>query len=106
MDSPDQGAFGLPLDTFQSVDGAVTFTFAAAAIRFEGTFETAPNRIVGTFHQGGAAIPLVFGRRPLPEPMGPAWAVEMLDKREVMIPMRDGVRLFTSIYTPKDTTKD
>ena len=23
------------------------------------------------------------------------------DKREVMIPMRDGVRLFTSIYTPK-----
>ncbi|MCB1045524.1 MAG: CocE/NonD family hydrolase [Acidobacteria bacterium] len=27
------------------------------------------------------------------------------DKREVRIPMRDGVRLFTSIYTPKDTTK-
>jgi putative CocE/NonD family hydrolase len=25
------------------------------------------------------------------------------DKREVMIPMRDGVKLFTSIYTPKDT---
>lgn len=27
------------------------------------------------------------------------------NKREVMIPMRDGVRLFTSIYTPKDTTR-
>lgn len=26
-------------------------------------------------------------------------------KREVMIPMRDGVRLFTSIYTPKDLSK-
>lgn len=26
-------------------------------------------------------------------------------KREVMIPMRDGVRLFTSIYTPKDQSK-
>ncbi len=27
------------------------------------------------------------------------------DKREVMIPMRDGARLFTSIYTPKDTSE-
>lgn len=27
------------------------------------------------------------------------------DKREEMIPMRDGVKLFTAIYTPKDTTK-
>ena len=26
-------------------------------------------------------------------------------KREVLIPMRDGVRLFTSIYTPRDTTR-
>ena len=26
-------------------------------------------------------------------------------KREVYIPMRDGVRLFTTIYTPKDSTK-
>ena len=26
-------------------------------------------------------------------------------KREVMIPMRDGVRLFTSIYTPKDQSR-
>ena len=27
------------------------------------------------------------------------------DKEEVLIPMRDGVRLFTSIYTPKDRTR-
>lgn len=26
------------------------------------------------------------------------------DKHEYMIPMRDGVRLFTAVYTPKDTT--
>ena len=30
---------------------------------------------------------------------------EHYTKREVLIPMRDGVRLFTSIYTPKDTSK-
>lgn len=27
------------------------------------------------------------------------------DKREVMVPMRDGVRLFTIIYSPKDTSE-
>lgn len=27
------------------------------------------------------------------------------DKHEYMIPMRDGVRLFTAVYTPKDTSK-
>ena len=27
------------------------------------------------------------------------------DKHEYMIPMRDGVKLFTAVYTPKDTTK-
>jgi len=32
----------------------------------------------------------------------PAEVKARYDKREVMIPMRDGVRLFTTIYTPKD----
>lgn len=36
----------------------------------------------------------------------PAWLKARLDKQEVYITMRDGVRLFTSIYTPKDTTRD
>ena len=32
-----------------------------------------------------------------------AWVAEKYRKVEAMIPMRDGVRLFTSIYIPKDT---
>ena len=28
------------------------------------------------------------------------------DKHEVLIPMRDGVKLFTIIYAPKDTTEE
>jgi len=31
-----------------------------------------------------------------------AWIAATYDKREVQIPMRDGVELFTAIYTPKD----
>jgi putative CocE/NonD family hydrolase len=33
------------------------------------------------------------------------WVRTHYDKREVMIPMRDGVRLFTAIYTPKAATR-
>ncbi len=34
-----------------------------------------------------------------------AWLRAHYANRELMIPMRDGVKLFTSIYTPRDTTK-
>ena len=34
-----------------------------------------------------------------------AFIRDNFDKREVMIPMRDGVQLFTAIYTPKDHTR-
>ena len=34
-----------------------------------------------------------------------SWFRANYTKREVMIPMRDGVRLFTSIYVPRDTTR-
>src|SRR6478672_1982630 len=32
-----------------------------------------------------------------------AWVFENYTKTEQLIPMRDGVKLFTAIYTPKDT---
>lgn len=34
-----------------------------------------------------------------------AFIRDNFDKREVMIPMRDGVQLFTAIYTPKDRSR-
>jgi len=34
-----------------------------------------------------------------------AWLRDNYTKKEVMIPMRDGVKLFTSIYIPKDATE-
>jgi hypothetical protein len=42
-------------------------------------------------------------QRSHPKPEGPVEAVrEHYTKREALIPMRDGVKLFTAIYTPKD----
>ena len=33
------------------------------------------------------------------------WVVNNYTKKEVMIPMRDGVKLFTTIYAPKDASE-
>ncbi len=38
------------------------------------------------------------------EPDAAAWARDHYEKRQVRIPMRDGVTLFTTIYTPRDRT--
>ncbi len=41
---------------------------------------------------------------PTTAPEAPTAAQETYTKREVAIPMRDGVKLFTAIYTPKDAS--
>lgn len=42
----------------------------------------------------------------IPAPIGTlAWLQERLTKTEVMITMRDGAKLFTSYYLPKDLSK-
>ncbi len=48
-------------------------------------------------------LPLLLSGQPTDDA---AYIREHFDKREVYIPMRDGVQLFTSIYTPKDHSVD
>ena len=38
-------------------------------------------------------------------PQDSAWIVNNYIKQEIMIPMRDGVKLFTSVYMPKDNSE-
>lgn len=60
MDSPDQGAKGIPVDTTQFTDSKLHFVISRARIVYDG--ELQGNKIVGTFKQGGQLIPLDFGR--------------------------------------------
>ncbi len=48
-----------------------------------------------------AVLTLPVRASTLAAPQGAEWVAEHYDKREVMIPMRDGVRLSTAIYAPK-----
>ena len=104
MDVPDQGAVGVPVD-FAVADGAVTWGFDPAGVSYEGVVDPGFTKIIGTFSQGGQSFDLVFGREELAAPRGSTeWNRERLTKTEAYITMRDGVRLFTSFYVPKDTT--
>jgi hypothetical protein len=106
LDVPEQGADGVPLDPFTVEDGAVIWKFAPAGVEYEGLVDVGFTQIRGTFKQGSQTFPLHFGRTQLAAPVGSAeWSRERLTKTEVMIPMRDGVELFTSFYVPKDTTR-
>jgi hypothetical protein len=53
--------------------------------------------------RGGAQNPwpATPTRRPA---LGAEWVKEHYGKQEVMIPLRDGVKLFTAIYSPRDTS--
>ena len=61
MDSPDQGASGLPLDAVTFSGGVLTFALTRANGRFEGTLNDAGTEIAGTWTQG-PSLPLVLRR--------------------------------------------
>src|SRR5690625_7347568 len=52
MDSPDQGAFGIPVATTTYEEAVVKLEISSAAIQYTGSLDE-NNRMVGRFKQGG-----------------------------------------------------
>ncbi len=106
MDSPDQNAFDIPLDTLTLKSRQLEFILKNAGAKYIGVVDESFTNIKGTFSQGGQNLPLEFQRGKIKPPENSmAYIKEIYTKKEVYIPMRDGVRLFTSVYTPNDTTQ-
>jgi pimeloyl-ACP methyl ester carboxylesterase len=61
MDSPDQGAFDMPLSNVTFADGTLKFALVKANGAFEGRVNAAGTEIAGTWTQG-MAMPLVLTR--------------------------------------------
>ena len=58
MDSPDQGAAGIPVTT-TSFDGSnLSLAIPNLALSYQGEFKT--DSVVGTFSQGGLSIPMIL----------------------------------------------
>jgi pimeloyl-ACP methyl ester carboxylesterase len=70
MDSPDQGAFGIPVASTTVTGRRIELTISAVGARYEAIL-TDEGVLDGTFHQSGLALPLVMekgGAEGPPEP--------------------------------------
>lgn len=58
MDSPDQGANGIPVETVKFDNGELTLILPRIGAQYTGTLSADGRKLTGTFQQGGANIPL------------------------------------------------
>ena len=63
LDSPDQGAFGVPFDSATFEEGELKLALAAAQASFAGTLSEDGNTLSGTWTQGGQGFPLELSRQ-------------------------------------------
>lgn len=101
--SPEEGAEWPSTDVnFSKGNLSFKLSFASYESIVDANFTT----ITGQFNQQSERYTLNFSREKIEAPAGSSeWVKSHFIKKEVYIPMRDGVRLFTSIYTPKDTSR-
>jgi pimeloyl-ACP methyl ester carboxylesterase len=62
IDSPDQGAYNLPLDNISFADPQVSFGFSMADGKYTGTLNAAGDEIAGEWTQRGVTVPLALKR--------------------------------------------
>lgn len=62
MDSPDQGAAGIPVDSALFADSKLSLTISKIGLSYKGEFKT--DSIVGTFTQGILSVPMTLKRTP------------------------------------------
>lgn len=62
LDSPDQGATDLPIDSLSVSGNTLRFEMKSLAAMYEGKLESDGSQIIGEFRQGGQALPLTFKR--------------------------------------------
>jgi putative CocE/NonD family hydrolase len=104
MDFPDAGRSGIPLTNFTIKNSY--FNFAFNSLTYEGIIDPGFRKINGIFKVNDVNTKLSFVRDSIPpDETSMASIKTRYNKQETYITMRDGVRLFTSIYTPKDTTQ-
>lgn len=67
LDSPDQGARGIPISAVIVDGSSVRFEVSAIAGTYAGTLDASANRLEGTWSQGGMSLPLSLERGDEPE---------------------------------------
>jgi len=106
-DSPENDLFGLNIDSISIQDNKFYLRYENADVTFKGIVDLNSQTITGVYSAGEDQMSLTLAREPIPAQInGFAWLKENYSKQEVYITMRDGIRLFTSIYAPKNPKED
>ena len=103
MDSPDQGAKGIPVNRVEFNGTIVKLFVSSAMVEYSGVFMG--DKIMGTFKQGSAAIPLNLTKRPFEGPKRPQEprAPFTYSVQEVsFISPKAGIELSGTLTLPKD----
>jgi dipeptidyl aminopeptidase/acylaminoacyl peptidase len=62
IDSPDQGAIGLATDNTSIIDNNIIIEATKLGIIYKGTYFPDSSKIIGTFNQGPASLPLTLSK--------------------------------------------
>jgi pimeloyl-ACP methyl ester carboxylesterase len=104
MDSVDQGARDLPIDSIQLENGSLVFTMRAIGGRYEGELAASGDELVGTWSQGAGNLPLTLRRDAnlpvLARPQEPARPLPYREE-EVAYESAPGVRLAATLTLPQ-----
>ncbi|GHT36920.1 alpha/beta hydrolase [Bacteroidia bacterium] len=103
MDSPDQGAKGIPVSSTSFANGTLKLSAANLGIEYEGTLD-ADGDINGTFKQGGLSLPLVLSQGAAKERPRPQEPVKPYPYREEEVSFEnkeDGVTLAGTLTLPE-----
>ncbi|GMV06650.1 MAG: lipoprotein [Gemmatimonadota bacterium] len=92
LDSPDQGAAGIPATSVSASGPTLTFAIAALGVRYVATLSSDGATLAGTFNQGGASLPLSLKRTdaPAPPPERPQNPKEPLPYRALDVELPGG----------------
>ncbi|MDD4109044.1 MAG: CocE/NonD family hydrolase [Prolixibacteraceae bacterium] len=103
-DSSDQEDSGLPVDVVK-ISGNL-LNLKSGAQSFQGVIDGKCETVSGIWKYYEGTTEIIFRRQPVEIPENSLVNIrKQYDKQEVSITMRDGIRLFTSIYTPVDKTE-
>jgi pimeloyl-ACP methyl ester carboxylesterase len=103
MDSPDQGASGLPVKTVSENGGQVSVVLGIGGIHFDAPRGADPNVLTGQFHQGEAAIPLTLTHAALSAaPHGPPPPADLVGDWWGVLAAPGGIELHFAFHVRAD----
>ena len=112
LDSPDQGAFGIPLGAIALEGGRLTFAVPAVSGTYTAEWDEAAKGWRGSWSQSGAALPLALApggppprEAPPPQPLPANWQVPSDADIEALIVSRiaprEGQGIVVGVIEPK-----